>query len=64
MKVYMEVTSDIYELPIAVAHSPKELAMMTNTRANNILSSISHLKSGNRKKSKYQVVEIGDLEDE
>lgn len=42
MVVYMEVTKDELELPVAVADTIAELARMTGTRANNISSSMSH----------------------
>lgn len=42
MSLYLATTHDEYELPVAVADSPSELAMMLGTTANCILSSISH----------------------
>ena len=42
MKIYMYVTKDEYELPIAVADTPRELARMLGTTANTVKSSISH----------------------
>lgn len=40
MKVYLEVTKDKYELPVAVADSPYELAAMRNVSALTIMTSI------------------------
>lgn len=40
--LYMMLSSDEYELPVAVAESPTELARITGTTRSNILSSISH----------------------
>lgn len=36
MKLYLKVTKDKYELPIAVAESPRELAKMTGDDAKSI----------------------------
>lgn len=63
MKLYMEVTSDKYELPVAVAESPKELAEMTNVNSSAIRSAIHHMKEPGRKRSKYVKLEVED-EDE
>lgn len=63
MKLYMEVTSDEYELPVAVAESPKELAEMTNVNSSAIRSAVCHMKMPGRKRSKYVRLEVED-EDE
>lgn len=42
MTLYMMLSRDEYELPVAVAESSKELSMMTGYSVNTILSSISH----------------------
>lgn len=44
MIIWMEVTKDEYELPIAVADTAQELAKMCGTTANNVMSSASHHK--------------------
>ena len=59
MVVYMEVTRDEYELPIAIADNPEQLARICGTTSGSIRSSISHEKAG-RNKSKYKRVEIED----
>lgn len=61
MKLYMYVTFDKYELPLAVADSPRELAEMTGrgTRQT-VLSAISHSKY--QKRSRYHKVEVEDDE--
>ena len=46
MTLYMKCTTDKYELPIAVAESPSELAKMLGTNANVVSSSISHQRPG------------------
>lgn len=45
-KLYLKVTKDHLELPLAVAASPAELARMTGTTEGCILSSISHGRPG------------------
>lgn len=47
--VYMEVSKDEYELPIAIADTLSELSAITGETKNNINSSICH---GNSKKGK------------
>ncbi len=42
MKIYMYVTRDEFELPIAVADTPRQLALMLGTTENTVKSSISH----------------------
>lgn len=58
MKLYMMVTNDEYELPLAVAASAQELARLVGEKTpNNILSTISKAeKLGSR--SKYVRVTI------
>lgn len=59
MKLYLRVTRDKYELPVAVADSAKELAEMCSVSNSTILSAISHEKAG-RWKSQYKLVEVED----
>lgn len=42
MVVWMEVTKDKYELPVAIADSAVESASIVNKTVNNIRSSASH----------------------
>ena len=56
------VTRDRFELPVAIADSIVELAEITNTNARTICSAISHVRSGRRKTSIYQEIEIGEAE--
>lgn len=46
MKLYLRTTTDEYELPVAVADSPRELAKMLGTTKDSVLSSISHKRPG------------------
>lgn len=43
--VYMKVTKDKYELPVAVANSARELANIIGIKENSIHSAISHSKN-------------------
>ena len=60
MKLYLRVTKDKYELPVAVADSPRELAKMCGVAKSGILSAISHEKSGRTHSSIYKLVEVED----
>lgn len=55
-KLYLQVTTDKFRLPIFIADSPGELAQMTGSSVANILSTISHTKERHGV-SKYEVVE-------
>lgn len=59
MKLYICVTRDKYELPVAVAESARELAEMRGVQSSTVLSSISHEKEG-LYKSVYKLVEVED----
>ena len=63
MKVYMEITKDEYQLPVAVADTVKDLAKKIGTRANSISSALCKQRKGVRIKSRYIEVEL-DEEDE
>ncbi len=58
MVIYMKVSDDKYQLPVAVADTAKELAKICNTTPNNIHSHISKIKKGIYKKVVYIKVEI------
>lgn len=58
MFIYMKVSNDKYQLPVAVADTAKELAEICNTTANNIYSHISKNEKGIYKKVVYIKVEI------
>ena len=62
MHVYIAVTKDEYELPIALGDSARELAEQLGTTENAIRSSISHAKAGVMKWTMYRKVEIDDEE--
>lgn len=58
MKLYLKVTRDKYELPVAVADSAAELATMVGTTKNNVLSCIS------KKYPTWKKVIVEDEEDD
>lgn len=51
--VWMKVTHDKYELPVAVADTAEELAKICGTTKNCICSSMSHAKNGRKKWTPY-----------
>lgn len=46
MNLWLQVTSDKYELPLAVADSAEQLASLIGVKTNNIFSAISNAKRG------------------
>lgn len=60
MIIYMCVTSDKYELPIAIADTASELARIMDTTTNNIYSCISRSNTNKRKNSRFKKVVIDD----
>lgn len=60
MKLYMAVTPDKYELPLAVADTVLELAQTVNRSASVIYSSITKNTSGKTKGMKFVKVELED----
>lgn len=63
MKVWMEITRDKYQLPIAVASSRKELAQITGKNPCFISSHIGHFNRGRLKKQRYICVEVDEEEE-
>lgn len=62
MTLYLKVTSDEYELPLAVGDTVRELAKMLGVKSDSIYSQMSHSKH-NGYFCSYQKVEVED-EDE
>jgi len=58
--VYMEVTMDNLELPLAVADSASELAELRGCNKQAIYKSISRIQLGQRKTGRYVKVNIED----
>ena len=59
-KVYLEVTNDEYELPVAVADSGTKLANLRGVDCRAVYNSIRLLQQGKIHRSKYVVVEVDD----
>ena len=60
--IYMKITTDEYELPLAIADSIGELAKMLGVTKNHISSAISHYKRGTTKSCCYVKVVLDDEE--
>lgn len=58
--VWLKVTTDKYELPVAVADSAAELASLVGVKECNIYSSMSHVKNGTYNSTPYRKVVITD----
>lgn len=56
MKLWLEVTKDKYELPLAVADSAKELAQMVGTTESNVRSNFYK----RAEKSRFQRIIVDD----
>lgn len=56
--IYMEITRDKYELPVAVADSAKELANLRGVKFRSIHSCISLHEAGKLKTSKYIRIKV------
>lgn len=63
MSLYLAVSEDEYELPIAVARSAQELERLLGLGKGTVSSHISHAKSRRRKRQRYFKIEYG-LEEE
>lgn len=60
MKLYLQVTDDRFEFPVAIAESQAELARMVGVSTNTIGSALCNLRSGRYKSSIYREVDIDD----
>ena len=58
MTLYMKVTRDEYELPLAVAETKAELARMLGIKREHVRTAFSHAKKF--KNPTYVVVEVDD----
>lgn len=58
--IYLEVTRDRYELPLAVAESAWELAKMRHVNVTSILHAVGNREKRQTRKSKYQIVWVED----
>ena len=62
MTVYMEVTQDPLELPLAVAETARELADMTGVKVDAVYQSISRRQRGERKRTRFIRVTVDEDE--
>ncbi len=62
--IWMLVTRDEYELPLAVANSAEELARITGKSANTIKSSAGKYKKGLLKTCSYRRVDLEEDKDD
>ena len=62
MKIWMKITQDKFELPLVIADSSVELAMICNTTSDAIRSSVK--RNGTKKFNTYVCVEIDRKDDE
>ena len=60
MTLYMAVTPDEYELPIAVADGPTELARKFNLNKSTVLGSIIRKQNGKTRGIRFERVEIDE----
>lgn len=60
MNVWMQITKDKYELPVAVANTANELAEIVGVDVSAVRSAVSKQKTGKRKVTKYIKVVVED----
>lgn len=60
--LYLQVTNDKYELPLVVAESQEELALICGVSRNTIASSLRRQRSGECRRSQFRAVEIDGME--
>lgn len=61
--MWMKVSDDKYELPVAVADTAAELARILGVRTNVIYSAVSHYERGDIKRSSYIHVKECGIDD-
>lgn len=59
MKIFMEITMDKYELPLKIANSATELAVMCGVSRSTVSASIAHSQAKGIR-SRYVCVEVED----
>lgn len=60
MTLYLRVTDDEYEFPIAVADSQAELARLLGLSLNTVNCAYHFIRTGKYKDSSYKIVEVDD----
>ena len=58
MTLYVEISTDKYELPVAVAESVKELSELRGVSVFTIYNAMRQVRTGVTSKSKYIKVEV------
>lgn len=61
--MYMAVTTDEYELPLAIGDTARELGKLVGVSANLIHSSISKNQTGKSRKMRFVKVEDSEVEE-
>lgn len=62
-RIWMKVTSDKYQIPLAVADSAEELAMMCHVKRGSVYSAAKEWRDGKRKNASYIAVIMEDETD-
>ena len=62
-RVWMKVSRDKYELPVAVANSARELGIICGVNEHTIYASMSHAKRGDISHTPYVCVIIDEEDD-
>lgn len=62
MRLYLRVTDDKYELPIAVADTQAELARMLGLSKNNVQKMFMYARRDGGRGRMYKVVDVDDID--
>lgn len=60
MKLYLYVSKDEYELPMAVADTPSKLAQKIGVSTHAVYNGISRFRANKHSKGQYRVVEVDE----
>lgn len=58
--VYMKITRDEYELPLAIANSAAELARILGVEPKTVINCMSRARTGRRHSTQYIRVDVGE----
>lgn len=58
--VYMKITRDEYELPLAIANSAAELARILGLKPKTVINSMSRARTGRRHSTQYIRVNVSE----
>lgn len=59
--VYMKISRDKYELPLAVADTATELARLCGLKPESVMTYMSRVRSGHWKRSQYIKVDVSGV---